>query len=78
MNTQSLDLNKTGLAPMQSSELQEVEGGSLLGDLAKEILVQGIYESGKWLAGQVASDWNSRTGGQASITSQTAAFGPYN
>ena len=27
MNTQSLDLNKMGLAPMQSSEMQEVEGG---------------------------------------------------
>ena len=30
MNTQSLDLNKMGLAPMQSSELQEVEGGGWL------------------------------------------------
>ena len=40
MNTQSLDLNKMGLAPMQSSEMQEVEGGSLLGKIA--ILVGGV------------------------------------
>lgn len=27
MSTQSLDLNKMGLAPMQSCEMQEVDGG---------------------------------------------------
>ena len=29
MNTQTFDLNKMGLAPMDSSEMQEVEGGQV-------------------------------------------------
>ena len=77
MNTQTFDLNKMGLAPMDSSEMQEVEGGSLLTDAFKALVMDYAVQGAKYLIGQVAADWNSRSGGAASITARTAG-GYYN
>ena len=42
MNTQSLDLNKMGLTPLSEIEMQEIEGGSLLGKIVGVVVGAAI------------------------------------
>lgn len=68
--TQSLDLNKMGLTPMNETEINNLNGGGFF----KDYLIGKAID---WVIERMAEDWNSRSGGPASITDRYAARGPY-
>ena len=59
MNTQSLDLNKMGLAPMQFGEMQEMDGG----------LINSVWGIAKWAIGELIDFQDGFMSAQATIKS---------
>ncbi len=57
MNTQSLDLNKMGLAPMDSFEMQEVDGG-FWQYIVKAVEYLGILDAANDLASGITQGYN--------------------
>ncbi len=68
MKTQTLDLNKMGLVPMQNCEMQEVDGGGFLWELAKKLGLEAAAEGLKFLGRQMVADWKSRSGNHLTMT----------